>query len=64
MMDFAVQRAGGVLYLFNGGNVLHAVSSVRKGARIATVFMYQETPPVATDDSVASANFFYDTAEP
>jgi hypothetical protein len=49
----------GVLYLFNGGDVLHGVSSVRKGSRIASVFLFKEEPPSATADSTASANFFY-----
>jgi hypothetical protein len=49
----------GVLYLFNGGDVLHGVSSVRKGSRIATVFLFKEEPPSANADSEASAKYFY-----
>jgi hypothetical protein len=49
----------GMLYLFNGGDVLHGVSSVRKGSRIAAAFMFQETRPNDTNESEASANFFY-----
>lgn len=49
----------GMLYLFNGGDVLHGVSSVRKGRRIAAAFMFQEKRPIETKESEASANFFY-----
>ena len=49
----------GVLYLFDGGNVLHGVSAVRKGSRIAAVFLFKEEPPVDTAASKAGANFFY-----
>ena len=49
----------GMLYLFNGGNVLHGVSSVRAGQRIAAVFMFQEEPPKESSESSISANFFY-----
>lgn len=49
----------GVLYLFDGGNVLHGVSAVRKGSRIAAVFLFKEEPPVETAASKAGANFFY-----
>jgi hypothetical protein len=48
-----------VLYLFDGGNVLHGVSAVRKGSRIAAVFLFKEEPPVDTAASKAGANFFY-----
>ena len=53
------QATRGVLYLFNGGNVLHGVSSVRKGSRIAAVFMFQEERPTETKESEVSSNFFY-----
>ena len=49
----------GVLYLFDGGNVLHGVSAVRKGSRIAAVFLFKEEPPMETAASKAGANFFY-----
>jgi hypothetical protein len=49
----------GMLYLFDGGNVLHGVSSVRKGDRMALAFMYSELPPSESDEDEASANFFY-----
>ena len=49
----------GMLYLFDGGNVLHGVSSVRKGSRIALAFLYSEAPPSETSVSEASADFFY-----
>jgi len=52
----------GILYLFDGGDVLHGVSRVKKGLRIAAVFLYQEdTAPVQSTDGEASASFFYDT---
>jgi hypothetical protein len=49
----------GMLYLFDGGNVLHGVSSGRKGSRIALAFLYSEAPPSETSVSEASADFFY-----
>ena len=49
----------GMLYLFDGGNVLHGVSAVRKGSRIAAVFLFKEEPPVETAASKAGAKFFY-----
>ncbi len=49
----------GVLYLFDGGNVLHGVSAVRKGSRVAAVFLFQEEPPRETAASKAGATFFY-----
>jgi hypothetical protein len=54
------EPTSGVLYLFNGGDVLHGVSSVRSGSRIAAVFLFKEAPPSETVDSKASAAFFYD----
>ena len=54
------EPTAGVLFLFNGGDVLHGVSSVRKGARVAAVFLFQETPPAETEEGNASASFFYD----
>ena len=53
------QATRGMLYLFNGGNVLHGVSSVRKGSRIAAVFMFQEERPNESKESEASSDFFY-----
>ena len=54
------EATAGQLYLFDGGDVLHGVSAVRKGTRIAAVFLFKEEPPVeGTADSVASADFFY-----
>ena len=54
----------GVLCLFNGGNQLHAVSAVRRGLRIAAVFLYCEDNPDdanPTDKSILndSASSFY-----
>ena len=46
------EPTAGVLCLFNGGNQLHAVSAVRKGVRIATVFLYCEENP----DNLIDAN--------
>ena len=52
----------GILYLFDGGDVLHGVSRVKKGLRIAAVFLYQEdTAPEETKDGEASSSFFYNT---
>ena len=52
----------GLLYLFNGGDVLHGVSAVRAGARVAAVFMFREEPPAeGTEASEASSRFFYAT---
>mmetsp|Transcript_10160 Transcript_10160/g.16809 ORF Transcript_10160/g.16809 Transcript_10160/m.16809 type:complete len:638 (+) Transcript_10160:95-2008(+) len=49
------------LYLFDGGDVLHAVSGVRRGSRIAAVFLFQEDhAPEASADGDASAKYFYD----
>ena len=48
-----------IAYLFNGGNVLHGVSSVRKGSRIAAVFMFQEERPTETKESEVSSNFLW-----
>ena len=50
----------GMLYVFNGGDVLHGVSSVRGGCRIAAVFLFKDSPPSETADSKASASFFYE----
>jgi hypothetical protein len=49
----------GVLSVFNGGNVLHSVSSVREGLRIAAVFLYSEKKTTSDASSVDSANAFY-----
>lgn len=49
----------GVLFLFDGGNVLHGVSAVRKGSRMAAVFLFKEEPPVDTAASKAGASFFF-----
>ncbi|CAM9251102.1 unnamed protein product, partial [Ectocarpus fasciculatus] len=38
--EVAEESIAGVLSVFNGGNVLHGVSSVREGLRIAAVFLY------------------------
>ena len=53
------EKTAGMLYLFDGGNVLHGVSSVRTGSRIALAFLYSEIPPNETKVSEASADFFY-----
>ena len=53
------EATAGMLYLFDGGNVLHGVSSVRKGSRIALAFLYSESSPEETSVSEASADFFY-----
>ena len=50
----------GILYLFDGGDVLHGVSAVKKGLRIAAVFLYQEdNAPEQSKDGDASCSFFY-----
>lgn len=49
----------GLLSLFNGGDILHAVSSVRDGIRVATVFLYCETPPVECQSVLDSSQAFY-----
>jgi len=49
----------GMLSLFNGGDILHGVSSMRKGVRIATVFLYCEQEPSQCDSTIDSANAFY-----
>lgn len=49
----------GVLSLFDGGDILHGVSSVRSGVRVATVFLYCETDPVESQSTLDSANAFY-----
>ena len=49
----------GVLSIFNGGNVLHGVSSVREGLRIAAVFLYSEEKTSACESTTDSANAFY-----
>ena len=58
------EPTAGVLCLFNGGNQLHAVSAVRRGLRIAAVFLYCEDNPDITDEDNQevlqdSANSFY-----
>jgi hypothetical protein len=51
----------GILYLFDGGDVLHGVSAVKKGVRIAAVFLYQEDcPPDQTRDGDKSSAYFYE----
>ena len=62
------EPTAGVLCLFNGGNQLHAVSKVRKGVRIAAVFLYcEENPDKASPHSqgslMDSANSFYGNPE-
>ena len=47
------ESTAGCLCLFNGGNQLHAVSAVRKGIRISTVFLYCEENP---DNSTTANN--------
>ena len=49
----------GMLSLFNGGDVLHGVSSVREGVRVAVVFLYCETEPTACGSTDDSADSFY-----
>ena len=49
----------GMLYLFDGGNVLHGVSSVREGDRMALAFLYSEVAPSDSKEDQASADFFY-----
>jgi hypothetical protein len=49
----------GMLCIFNGGDVLHCVSSVREGIRVATVFLYCEAKPTECDSTNDSGNFFY-----
>ena len=58
------EPTAGILCLFNGGNQLHAVSSVRKGLRIATVFLYcEENPETPTTTNIGiltdNSNAFY-----
>lgn len=54
------EPTAGVLYLFDGGDVLHGVSAVTEGSRIAAVFLFQEnSPPDDTADGNESAKFFY-----
>ena len=53
-----------MLCLFNGGNQLHAVSAVRRGLRIASVFLYCEENPENAQTSnkevlMDNANSFY-----
>ena len=57
-------QTAGVLCLFNGGNQLHAVSAVRRGLRVAAVFLYCEENPDNADIHNKgilqdSANSFY-----
>ena len=59
--DVVTDPTAGFLYLFNGGDVLHGVSGVRKGVRIAAVFLFQEDrAPEVSLDSAASCKYFYD----
>jgi hypothetical protein len=59
------EATAGMLYLFDGGDVLHGVSAVRRGVRIAAVFLFQEDhAPEVSADSDASAKYFYDDDDP
>eukprot|EP00750_Incisomonas_marina_P005444 INCI1395.1.p1 GENE.INCI1395.1~~INCI1395.1.p1 ORF type:complete len:709 (-),score=99.34 INCI1395.1:867-2993(-) len=50
----------GFLYLFDGGDVLHAVSQVRQGTRIAAVFLFQEdSAPEDSAHGEEACKFFY-----
>lgn len=49
----------GVLSVFNGGDVLHAVSSVREGVRVATVFLYAEQQPTMDATTKDNCDAFY-----
>ena len=58
------EPVAGVLCLFNGGNQLHAVASVKEGLRVIAAFLYcEENPDIAMDDNKNvmnnSANTFY-----
>ena len=58
------EPTAGMLCLFNGGNQLHAVSAVRQGLRIASVFLYCEENPENAQASnkevlMDNANAFY-----
>ena len=58
------EPVAGMLCLFNGGNQLHAVSAVRRGLRVAAVFLYSEENPDIADTGNQgilqdSANSFY-----
>ena len=55
-----IAGSSGMLYLFDGENVLHSVSAAREGSREAAVFLSKEEPPVETEASKARAHFFYD----
>ena len=57
-----LEPTAGSLYLFDGGDVLHGVSQVRQGARIAMVFLFDTDRPPDENSSVAeSAKYFYST---
>lgn len=49
----------GLLSLFDGGDVLHGVSAVTDGLRVATVFLFSEQKPVDNLSNTNSANAFY-----
>ena len=49
----------GVLSVFNGGDILHAVSSVREGLRVATVFLYAEQKPTMDATTKDNCEAFY-----
>lgn len=49
----------GMLSLFNGGDMLHGVSAVLDGVRIATVFLYCEQEPAQSQSNADSAAAFY-----
>uniref|UniRef100_A0A0G4ICX4 Uncharacterized protein n=1 Tax=Chromera velia CCMP2878 TaxID=1169474 RepID=A0A0G4ICX4_9ALVE len=55
----------GVLSIFDGGNRLHAVSSVKEGTRISSVFLYPTEDPTWEKGgaSAASAAEFYDAPD-
>lgn len=49
----------GVLSLFNGGDMLHGVSAVLDGIRVATVFLFCEQEPEQSQSNADSATAFY-----
>jgi hypothetical protein len=58
------EPTAGLLFLFDGGDVLHGVSAVREGVRAAAVFLFQQDrPPEQSRDTAASCKYFYDDGE-
>jgi hypothetical protein len=57
------EPTAGFLYLFDGGDVLHGVSQVREGVRIASVFLFQKdfAPLNSAEGDEASKYFYGDT---